>query len=227
MSLFNWLSDLQDTIEKFIDNSGPKDVAKEMKPLADIMLEDFAKPKQTWSNMNDTVMGGKSETGSFRITEEGFGVLSGNVVDVPKLKAPGFITVASKSKWFKRDFPDVRNCKSLAITSKSTEKYEGYYISFGIAHTNWKSFAFGYKAPFKPSTSEFTTIKIPFNQFSSYWDDKTGKTLKSCADNKLYCPDKWTLRDMKTISLWGEGVKGKINLQVKNIMATDCAVAVN
>ena len=188
------------------------------------MLEDFTKPSQAWNNMNDTVMGGKSDSGSFRIAR-GSGILSGEVVDVPKLKAPGFITAATKSKWFKRDFPDVRHCKSLAITSKTTEAYDGYYISFGIAHPNWKSFAFGYKAPFKPTNGDFTTIKIPFTNFSSYWDDKTGKTLISCAENKYYCPDKWTLRDMKTISLWGEGVKGKIDLHVKNIMATDCSMA--
>ena len=156
-------------------------------------------------------MGGKSDSGSFTIAG-GYGILSGEVVDVPKLKAPGFITAGSKSRWFKRDFPDVRHCRSLAITSKSTTDYDGYYISFGIAHPNWKSFAFGYKAPFKPSTTEFSTIKIPFNEFSSYWDDKTGKTLRTCASNRLYCPDKWTLKDMKTISLWGEGVKGKIDL---------------
>ena len=182
-----------------------------MTATPDVMLEDFAAPKQTWVNMNDTVMGGQSSTGAF-VVAGGYGILSGEVVDVPKLQAPGFIVGESKPAWWSRDFPDVRHCKSLAITSKSTTDYDGYYVSFGIAHTNWKSFAFGYKAPFTPSTTDFTTVKIPFNEFSSYWDDATGKTLKTCAENKFYCPDILTLHDMKTIKFWGEGVKGMIDL---------------
>ena len=107
-------------------------------------------------------MGGKSSSGSFTIAA-GYGILSGEVVDVPKLQAPGFITAISKPVWLKRDFPDIRHCKSLAITSKSTTDYDGYHMSFGIAHPIWNSYAYGYKAPFKPSTTEFSTVKIPLS----------------------------------------------------------------
>merc|ERR1719478_1301785 len=68
---------------------------------------------------NDPVMGGKS-TGSFTI-ENGVGVFDGQVVDVPFLKAPGFIKVQGGSGGFLSigadTFPDVSSCDALTITA--------------------------------------------------------------------------------------------------------------
>merc|ERR1719379_3199374 len=53
-----------------------------------------------FTELNDPVMGGKS-TGTWSLGK-GFGILDGDVVDVPSLKAPGFIKAAADGK-----FPDV------------------------------------------------------------------------------------------------------------------------
>merc|ERR1712166_548614 len=88
-NLFEWL------FEKSVSNS---EVATPMGiRVADIVLEDFAKPKQRWVNKNDTVMGGASSSGAWTITG-GYGILSGEVVGIPFLGgAPGFIKSESKS----------------------------------------------------------------------------------------------------------------------------------
>merc|ERR1740117_73087 len=93
--------------------------------VADITLVDFAKPVNKWSSGSDTVMGGASSRHSFTIAN-GYGTLSGNVVELPRARIPGFIRASAPGV-----YPDVAGCKSLAITSKSTISYDGYYISFG------------------------------------------------------------------------------------------------
>merc|ERR1712129_318040 len=37
-----------------------------------------------------------------------------------------------------------------------------------------------------------------------------------------YCPDTDTLRNMKTMSIWGEGVGGVVDLEVQSISAIGC-----
>ena len=36
------------------------------------------------------------------------------------------------------------------------------------------------------------------------------------------CPDRETLRDVKTMAVWGEGVAGTVSLDIKSIGGTDC-----
>merc|ERR1711988_1003311 len=76
--------------------------------------------------LNDPVMGGKS-TGTWSLGS-GFGIFDGEVVDVPSLKAPGFIKAAADGK-----FPDVSEFLDgslvLAVRS-STPDYAGYRVSF-------------------------------------------------------------------------------------------------
>merc|ERR1712050_351138 len=71
-------------------------------------------------------MGGRS-TGTWSLGN-GFGVMDGEVVNVPSLKAPGFIKAAADG-----NFPDVSAFidGSLVLTVRtSTPDYEGYRVSF-------------------------------------------------------------------------------------------------
>lgn len=132
-------------------------------------------------------MGGES-TGSFKI-ENSKGIFKGDVVDVPFLKAPGFITFRSNDK---NAYPDISSCKNLAIKAKSNTDYAGYRISFGTKRSSCgtdHTHAFGFKAPFSAwKNMSLTNIEIPLNQFSVCWNDATGAIITPCEENKDYCP---------------------------------------
>ena len=164
-------------------------------------------------------MGGKS-TGTFTMSN-GVGIFDGEVVDVPFLKAPGFIKVATTDR---ASWPDVSGCKALALTAKTPSNYTGYRVSFGMAHPpGGKFFAYGYKAHFDaPVGDDFSKVVIPFDMFTDLWDDSTGDPVKTCAEDSRYCPDKAALKDLKTVSIWAEGVAGKVHLEIKSIAATQC-----
>lgn len=65
-------------------------------------------------------------------------------------------------------------------------------------------------------------MEVPFKDFSGLWDDATGGQIKTCKDFPMYCPDRKTLKNMKTIAVWAEGVAGKVYLEIKQIAATGC-----
>jgi len=183
-----------------------------------LLLEEFSSPSHTWAENNDPVMGGRSTgTTSFR---DGLLVFNGSVVDVPSLSAPGFITTQTTDR---TPWKDASRCKSLSLTLKSETDYAGYRVSFGRARAACKKFfAYGYKSPFRAPVGEFGTVTIPFTDFSDCWDDATGDVITSCSDNPDFCPTTETLKDIDTISIWGEGVGGDVHLEVKNIYASDC-----
>lgn len=185
-----------------------------------VILESFDDPINEWVELNDPVMGGKS-TGTFTI-EDGLGKFVGEVVDVPFLQAPGFIQARTKKGG---SYADVSACQSLEIIAKSNTDYSGYRISFGNAHAPGGKFhARGYKADLKDvSTEDFEAITIPFNQFTDFWDDATGDPIHTCQENELYCPDELTLKNMQRLTIWGEGVGGKVSLDIKSISAVGCA----
>ncbi len=73
------------------------------------------------------------------------------------------------------------------------------------------------------SDKEFGTVTLPFASFSSYWDEGSGKTITECSeDDPRYCPTLATLRNIETVSLWGEGVEGDVALDVRGIKAVGC-----
>jgi len=183
-----------------------------------IVVESFDKPKHHWEAHNDPVMGGKS-TSTTKIANDLL-IFDGECVDVPFLKAPGFITSATRDRV---RFPDISSCKGLVLRAKSTTpSYAGFRLSFGETHAPGNGrFAYGYKSNFN-ATSTMSDIVLPFHGFSDDWNDATGAQIKTCAQNKLYCPDKKTLEDVGTISIWGEGVAGKVHLEVTSISATGC-----
>jgi len=171
-------------------------------------------------------MGGKS-TGTFTVAD-GLGVFDGEVVDVPFLKAPGFIkSSVVDMKLFGRIFQDITSCQAITLTIRTSTAYAGYRFSIGNAHApGGKFFAYGYKSHFSPPVGEFGTVTIPLNNFTDYWDDATGEPIKTCQEDKVYCPDAKTLKDMRTMSVWAEGVKGKVHLEIKSVGATGCKAAV-
>ena len=186
--------------------------------MSNISIESFADPGISWKAMNDPVMGGKSHS---KVTiENGVGVFDGGVVDVPFLHAPGFITMRGTGG----DFPDVSSCDSLQLRARASEPYSGYRISFGDKRVPGNRFARGYKADFDaPVGSEMGTVVIPFHEFTVRWDDATGDPVVTCHEDKNFCPDTKTLQNMKTMSLWGEGVAGRVHLEIESIEATGCS----
>merc|ERR1712054_498756 len=68
-----------------------------------------------FTELNDPVMGGKS-TGTWSLAN-GAGIMDGEVVNVPSLKAPGFIKAAADGK-----FPDISDFidGNLVLTVRTT-----------------------------------------------------------------------------------------------------------
>lgn len=186
---------------------------------SDVTLESFTKPIHDWVENNDPVMGGRS-TGTTSMSNSML-VFNGSVVDVPALKAPGFITTQTTDK---TAWADVSGCQSLSMTLRSSTNYDGYRVSFGRARAIVckKFFAYGYKAPFTAPMGEFATVTIPFGNFSDCWDDATGGIITPCSENDKFCPTQSALQNLETVSIWGEGVGGDVHLEVKEIFASGC-----
>ena len=183
----------------------------------EILIESFANPTHEWFSKNDPVMGGRSY--SSVTIENKLAIFDGECVDVPFLHAPGFVTMETEGG----EFPDVSSCKNLRLRLRSSVSYDGYRVSFGRAHVPGNRFAFGYKANLHvPMGPDIITVDIPFNEFTVRWDDKTGDPITTCAENKDFCPNLKTLQNMQMIQLWGEGVHGKVHLEVESIGASGC-----
>eukprot|EP01063_Lacrimia_lanifica_P031486 TRINITY_DN51_c1_g1_i1.p1 TRINITY_DN51_c1_g1~~TRINITY_DN51_c1_g1_i1.p1 ORF type:complete len:669 (+),score=242.37 TRINITY_DN51_c1_g1_i1:46-2052(+) len=176
------------------------------------------KTAHTFRETNDPVMGGRS-TGTFSV-QDGAGVFDGNVVDVPFLKAPGFI----KANADPSDFADISSCKSIVINAKAAAKYDGYRISIGTKRNpSCSFFSSGYKAHFNaPVSDDFQDIKIALSDFSDCNSDATGEPSKLCKDDPSVCPDAATLANIRTLSIWAEGADGTVHLAVKSIAGADC-----
>lgn len=181
-----------------------------------VSIEDFATPSLAWTSQNDPVMGGQS-TGTVEV-KDGAGRFDGEVKEVSFLHAPGFIKMVGSGA-----FPDVSMCKALALEVMAEEEYAGNRISFGNVHLPEMRYSRGYHADFAAPVGEYGTVVVPFDGFSAKWDPGTGDQLVTCAEDSQYCPDMATLRNMEVLSLWGEGVAGRVRLRVKSIGAVDCS----
>merc|ERR1712232_1528129 len=174
----------------------------------------------------DPVMGGKS-TGTWSLGH-GFGILDGEVVDVPSLKAPGFIKAAADGK-----FPDISAFVdgSLVLSVRtSTPDYAGFRVTFvsGAASASY-SCAGGGNLPFSrgcfkqkfsvPAGSDFVEVKLPFNTFSDKWSSATGEHTAECSTEKDVCQTADKLSKIQRIEFWGEGAAGKLHLEVKSVSA--------
>jgi len=194
---------------------------------ADIPLATFdgADPAltHTWKEMNDPVMGGAS-TGTFSI-ENGIGIMNGTVALIPYLQAPGFIKTDTQDS---KAWPDVSSCTGLALTTRSTSmpgRYSGYRVSFGTDSAFMqchKFFARGFKANFVAGEGSFSTVQVPFNQFTKCWDDATGDAITTCAQDSRFCPTDVRLKNLQTLSIWAEGKTANVKLEVKSVSAYGC-----
>jgi len=76
--------------------------------------------------MNDPVMGGQS-TGTWTLSDQGYGIFDGEVVDVPSLSAPGFIKTAADGK-FKDVSADIDDELVLKVRT-TTPEYAGFRVT--------------------------------------------------------------------------------------------------
>merc|ERR1712050_265657 len=146
-------------------------------------------------------MGGRS-TGTWSLGN-GFGVMDGEVVNVPSLKAPGFIKAAADG-----NFPDI----SAFIDGSP---------SFSCAGGGGLPFSRGcFKQKFSvPAGPDFVEVKLPFNTFSDKWSSATGEHTAECSTEKDVCPTADKLSKIQRIEFWGEGAAGKLHLEVKSVSA--------
>ena len=80
-------------------------------------------------------------------------------------------------------FPDVSTCDGITINIRSRTQYNGYYISFGTDRVPGGGHAMGYKSPLfqdgkVPFGLDFVDVIIPFNEFSSNWDEGSGTFVR-------------------------------------------------
>jgi len=55
------------------------------------------------------------------------------------------------------------------------------------------------------------------------WSSATGEHTKECADDKSVCPKAKTLKSIKRMEIWAEGVLGKVHLEIHSITAESSA----
>jgi len=183
-----------------------------------------------FQELNDPVMGGRSN-GSWSVAAS-YGVMDGNVLDVPSLSAPGFIKAAADGT-----FTDVSNALggSLVLEVRSsTPSYTGFRVSFAAgtlsaayACSGGGSIPFSrgcFKTKFSvPQGEGWSTVTIPFTAFSDKWSPATGEQTTTCAADSDVCPTASALSGIKRIEFWAEGVDGKVHLEVRSVRALPAA----
>jgi len=192
----------------------------------EVVLVQFPSAAHKFKELNDPVMGGKS-SGTWTVdTTNNVGVFDGEVVNVPSLKAPGFITAASNGK-----FPDASAMLGGSFVLKvrsSTPDYKGFRFSFASgAMNNEYACAGGGTLPFSRgcfksqafdvSSSDFVDVKIPINSFSDKWSPSTGEQTTTCAKDSSVCPTAKTLKNIDRVQIWAEGAAGKVHLEIQSI----------
>ncbi|CAE7540896.1 unnamed protein product, partial [Symbiodinium pilosum] len=114
-----------------------------------------------FKELNDPVMGGQS-TGTWKLDSAGFGVFDGQVVDVPSLKAPGFIKAAADGSFPDASAADPSACPTaqrLAAIKRLEVWAEG---ALGKIHLEIKSIS--------ARTAAYTSVQAvppPFNSCRS------------------------------------------------------------
>eukprot|EP01063_Lacrimia_lanifica_P029697 TRINITY_DN4584_c0_g1_i3.p1 TRINITY_DN4584_c0_g1~~TRINITY_DN4584_c0_g1_i3.p1 ORF type:complete len:216 (+),score=104.90 TRINITY_DN4584_c0_g1_i3:61-708(+) len=181
-----------------------------------------------FAQLNDPVMGGKSR-GTWAV-HDGYGTMAGDVVDVPSLKAPGFIK-ASADGSFADASAAVAGGLRLKLRS-STADYKGFRVSFAAGTLSpLYSCAGGgsiplsrgcFKAHFDvPAGDDFVEVTIPFNQFSDKWSPATGEQTTTCADDSDVCPTAKALAQILRLEIWAEGVNGDVAIDVLRVDAVN------
>merc|ERR1712190_674070 len=182
-----------------------------------------------FAELNDPVMGGKS-TGTWEVdASHKVGVFDGDVVNVPSLKAPGFIKAVADAKYFP-DASAAANGDVVLTVRTTTPEYKGYRVtlvsgavsaSFACAGGGSLPLSRGcFKAKFsvpKSTANEFQPVRIPLTNFSDLWSSATGEHTKECADDSSACLTAQKLSKIQRVEVWAEGADGKIHLEVQKI----------
>lgn len=222
-----WAEGVEGDFNLQIDYIGTKSPALKSASAGSLVTFDGAEATTVnFKILNDPVMGGKS-TGTWSLGS-GYGILDGEVVDVPSLSAPGFIKAAGD-----RTFPDISAFAdgSLVLSVRTTTpEYAGYRVTvvsgavsadFACAGGGGLPLSRGcYKEKFSvPAGSDFVDVKIPFNTFSDKWSSATGEHTAECADDSSTCLTAAKLAKVRRVEFWGEGANGKLHLEVQSVSA--------
>lgn len=201
--------------------------------LASIPLVTFDGEKATtheFVELNDPVMGGRS-SGTWSVMPT-FGVMDGEVVDVPSLQAPGFIKAAADGA-----FPDAASASAGALeleVRSTTPQYAGFRVSLaaGAVAPPYSCAGGGsiplsrgcYKAKFSvPAGDGWHAVSVPFASFSDLWSPATGEHTKECSEDASACLTAKKLSSLQRVELWAEGAVGKVHLELKSVSAVPAA----
>lgn len=189
----------------------------------------------TFKELNDPVMGGRS-TGTWNVDQQGhFGVFDGEVVDVPSLKAPGFIKAAADGSF--ADASAAAGGDLVLEVRSPTAEYQGFRVSF-VSGSLAPSYACAgggsiplsrgcFKAHFNvPAGSDFVKVHVPLSSFTDRWSPATGEPTATCQQDASACATAKKLAGIKRVEVWAEGKNGKIHLEVRSISVVSPAVDV-
>jgi hypothetical protein len=115
-----------------------------------------------------------------------------------KDKQVGILKTTDKKAW-----PDVSSCEGISLSVKTSEPYNGLYITFGK----------GYKAQINIKESEpaspdgYRDVQIPFTLFS---DSAGVRPLEGDEEN------------LGSMSFSAEGAPGKFGLSIKSVLGYSC-----
>jgi hypothetical protein len=188
-----------------------------------------------FEELEDSVMGSESY-GNWTLGT-GAGLLSGIVTIVPRPAvsivhaSPGFIKAAASGV-----FSDASAAAagSLVLVVRSTTPYAGFRASFasGTAHPSYACEGGGsipksrgcfkssnFTVPTPAVAGGFSSVSIPFAQFSDRWTPATGEHSKTCAQDASTCVTGDTLKGIQRIEVWAEGATGNVHLELKSISA--------
>mmetsp|Transcript_13268 Transcript_13268/g.17716 ORF Transcript_13268/g.17716 Transcript_13268/m.17716 type:complete len:216 (-) Transcript_13268:84-731(-) len=193
----------------------------------DLVLATFG-DDSLWTEMNDPVMGGSS-SGNWSIINGNIGLFQGTVTNVSFLSAPGFCQTSANI------FANASAYGGIALKVRSsTPDYKGFKFAFSAIgaprHHGGHELQGSYKTSFA-ATSDWTTVTLNFNQFSSDWSDYTGdcdtkdpdgyQHVCCSEENAQVCPDATRLARIDALSLWAEGTEGAFHLEILSINATN------
>jgi len=174
-------------------------------------------------------------TGTWNVSEDGYGVLDADV----RVEWDGNPGGWPGKLWASADgtFSDASSASggALILTVRSSSPaYAGFHVAIGTTE-KWSTAEKACGAdlgPFKgrgcyaahfavPAGDDFVPVRIPFSNFSDFWEFDSGEQFKTCAEDQTACPSAKTLGSIKRIELRAQSEKGKAHLEVKSIAASN------
>ena len=186
-----------------------------------------------WTVTNDPVMGGVSHSTFTVNASDATLYWNGETKIVPKLKAPGFCNLETTNSVVSHPKTDATGTTHIVLRVRtSTPSYAGYKFSFA-ANTLVPQFK-SFKANFNITVANrWTTVAIPYTEFSNDWSpytgncdtkDPTGKQHHCCTpEHPEVCVKPDDLKSIEALGVWTEGVAGTFGLDLQWIGAAKLA----